>query len=207
MMVTFKRVCIKAFFILLMKMFPKKNSKDKLIGELKVPFLMSKIKVSFYPFLSKIRHFCWIGPNSFEDLISIGLNSVENSPSWLNFDRIYNVCLIFFVGNIFFEKLDILTGWVINIFLYTFSLGRDWDLSPIEIFILPRGDRILVFGWLLMFRTGVWIYSELQPPWISVHFCSHEQLIEIEHFSYQNSIGYRLFLLVEPSIFGRKLIL
>ena len=57
MMVTFKRVCIKAFFILLMKMFPKKNSKDKLIGELKVPFLMSKIKVSFYPFLSKIRHF------------------------------------------------------------------------------------------------------------------------------------------------------
>lgn len=45
MMVTLKRVCIKAFFILLMKMFPKKNSKDKLIGELKVPFLMSKIKV------------------------------------------------------------------------------------------------------------------------------------------------------------------
>ena len=79
---------------------------------------------------------------------------------------------LFFVGNIFVEKLDILTGWVINIFLYTFSLGRDWDLSPIEIFILPRGDRILVFGWLLMFCTGVWIYSEHQPPIITVHFCS-----------------------------------
>ena len=57
MMVTFKRVCIKDFFILLTKMFPKKNSKDKLIGELKAPFLMSKIKVSSCSFLSKIRIF------------------------------------------------------------------------------------------------------------------------------------------------------
>ena len=64
MMVTLKRVCIKAFFILLMQMFPKKNSKDKLIGELKVPFLMSKIKVSFSQFLSKIRHF-WLNPVKF----------------------------------------------------------------------------------------------------------------------------------------------
>ena len=174
MMVTLKRVCIKAFFILLMKMFPKKNSKDKLIGELKVPFLMSKIKVSFYPFLSKIRHFL-LNPAKFYRSFNF---------IWVKFGRKFTIlaefrsniqCLshFFFVGNIFFEKLDILTGWVINIFLYTFSLGRDWDLSPIEIFILPRGDRILVFGWLLMFRTGVWIYSEHQPPWISVHFCSH----------------------------------
>ena len=63
-MVTLKRECIKVFFILLMKTFPKKNLKDKLIGELKALFPMSRIKVSFgqkwYIFDRNVGVFqCW----------------------------------------------------------------------------------------------------------------------------------------------------
>ena len=90
-------------------------------------------------FYKKYAIFCWIRPNSIEVLISFGLNSVENSPSWLNFDWIYNVCLIF----LFRRKYILRKTWYFDrvsdkYFSVYFFVGTrlrfepNWDFHPSE---------------------------------------------------------------------------